>query len=326
MISIQSYGVAFPTLRLSAQAYREAWGSCSAKGLRRKAFCAFDEDPLTLAIAAARAAMAGSEAQVADVGALFVGATTWPYEEKPAAATIVTAVLGTAAVRTVELRGSRQAGLQALLGAAEYVAAHPGRLALAVAVDAPSAPADAPYEHALAAGAAAFVVGARPGIAAIVGDAAVTAETFGSRFRRHGEAHIHDLELRVDDDAKSLKALAGVLPSGDSARLATGGSGEFAARAAKQFGGELDGLWPDLGDTGAAGACIALAHSLDMATVGERILTLAVGGGATAVTLDVTAPAARPAGVIDALRAGRDVDYLSYLKHKRVIGAKGAFA
>ncbi|MFG1285071.1 hypothetical protein [Xanthobacter autotrophicus] len=326
MTSIQSYGAAFPTLRLSAQAYRDAWGACAAKGLRRKAFCAFDEDPLTLAISAARNALAGGEANAGDVGALFVGATTWPYEEKPAAASLVTALLGTDAIRTAELRGSRQAGLQALLAAAEYVAAHPDRLALAVAVDAPSAAPDAPYEHALAAGAAAFVVGSRPAIATIAGDTAVTMETFGSRFRRHGEAQIHDLELRVDDDAKSLDAVARVQPKQLYTQLATGGSNELAARAARHFGGEPDGLWPDLGDTGAAGACIALAHSLDTATVGDRILALAVGGGATAVTVEVTAQPKHPAGVTEALRGGRDTDYLSYLKHKRVIGAKGAFA
>lgn len=321
MTSIRSYGVAFPTLRLPAQAYRDAWGTCSAKGLRRKTFCAFDEDAVTLAIAAARRALAPGDA--GNVGALFVGTTAWPYEEKPAASSLVTALLGSGALRTVEIRGSRQAGLQALLAAGEYVARHPDRLALAIAVDAPSAAPEVPYEHALSAGAAAFLLGPGPGLATLADDAAVTIETFGSRFRRQGETRIHDLELRVDDDARSLDALARLQPAGRFARLATGAQTDFATRAAKRFGGEPDGLWPDLGDTGAAGAAIALAHCLDLAEIGERILAVAVGGGATAATFEVTARPERPASVLDALRGGRETDYLSYLKHKRVIGAPG---
>ena len=57
MIGIESYGVALPTLRLPASAYVEAWGSCAARGLKQKAFCAYDEDPVTLGIGAAREAL-----------------------------------------------------------------------------------------------------------------------------------------------------------------------------------------------------------------------------------------------------------------------------
>jgi hydroxymethylglutaryl-CoA synthase len=319
MAAIQSYGVAFPALRLPARVYREAWGVCSARGLRRKPFCAFDEDAVTLGIAAARRAISGAAVSANDIGALFVGTTTWPYEEKPAAASLVTALLGVGQVRTVEIRGSRQAGLQALVAAVEYVALHSGKVALAVAADAPCADADAPYEHALGAGAAAFVVGSGNGLATIEEEAAVTLETFGSRFRRHGEVHIRDLELRVDDDRKCLDAIARHFQPGVLSRVATGAGADLANRATKYFGGASDGLWPELGDTGAAGAAIALAHCLDEAAPGDRILALAIGGGATALTIATTGVCPRNAQVITQLSSGREVDYLSYLKHKRVL-------
>lgn len=319
MAVIRSYGVAFPALRLAAQAYREAWGGCSARGLRRKPFCAFDEDTVTLGIAAARRAIAGTALTASDIGAIFVGTTTWPYEEKPAAASLVTALLGVTQVRTVEIRGSRQAGLQALVAAAEYAALHPDKLALAVAADAPSADPDAPYEHALGAGAAAFIVASENGIATLEKEAAVTVETFGSRFRRHGEAHIQDLELRVDDDRKCLDAIARNFHPGAVKRIATGAAADLARRAIKHFGGASDDLWPELGDTGAAGAALALAHCLDEAGPGDRILAVAVGGGATALTVTATGAGPRNAQVITQLSSGSEVDYLSYLKHKKVL-------
>lgn len=319
--NIQSYGVAFPSLRLGAEAYRDAWGGCSARGLRRKAFCAFDEDAVTLAIAAARRALDSAEIDLAKIGALFVGTTTWPYEEKPAAASLVTALLGRPNLRTVELRGSRQSGLQALVAAAEYVSAHPDHLALAVAADAPAASPDMPFEHALAAGAAAFVVGSSEGIAVIGADAAATIETFGSRHRRHGDPYLKDLELRVDDDRKSLDAVCSIFSPGDAQWVATGAPVELSALAAKRFGGTTDQLWPELGDMGAAGAPVALAHCLDMASLGERIVATAVGSGATALAVTITAEAVHKAGVAAGLAAGREVDYLTYLKHRRLIGS-----
>ena len=72
MTGIESYGVALPTLRLPASAYVEAWGSCAARGLKQKAFCAYDEDPVTLGIGAARQALLRLPTSV-EIGALFFG-------------------------------------------------------------------------------------------------------------------------------------------------------------------------------------------------------------------------------------------------------------
>ena len=165
MVGIESYGTALPALRLPAATYVAAWGSCGARGLKRKAFCSYDEDAVTLGIEAARRTLA----RLGDVGgrmdALFFGCTTPPYDEKPSAATLATSLFDDRDLRVTEISGSPQAGLQALISALEFSAANPGKRALAVAADAPSAPPDAPYEHGLGAGAAAFVVGEGEGVA-----------------------------------------------------------------------------------------------------------------------------------------------------------------
>ena len=82
MVGIESYGAALPTLRLPASAYVAAWGSCQARGMKQKAFCAYDEDAVTLGIEAARVAL-GRMGREAKIAALFFGATTPPYDEKP---------------------------------------------------------------------------------------------------------------------------------------------------------------------------------------------------------------------------------------------------
>lgn len=332
--TILAHGAALPRLRLPATEYRAAWGGCSASGLKRKAFCAYDEDPVTLAVAAARLAF-DRLGTAPDFDALFVGATVLPYEEKPSSATIVSALTARRDVRTTELRGSPQAGLQALLAAAEYCKANPGKIALAVAADAPAAPVDMPYEHALGAGAAAFVVSAGDGgVAALGADAACTVETFGGRFRRAGSAVFNDLELRTQDDADAIALLA-ALPGGPGETaagadaLVAGLPPRVGATAAKRFGAKTaDEIWPSLGDAGAASAPLALADALDRAEPGERVLALAVGAGAVALQATISADAdlldRRRIGVTVAqqLAAGTVVDYVAYLKHRRVLSSR----
>ena len=90
MAGSESYGVALPDLRLPASAYVEAWGSCGARGMKRKAVCTYDEDAVTLAIEASRRALRRLRGEVR-IDGLFFGVTTPPYDEKPSAATLATA-------------------------------------------------------------------------------------------------------------------------------------------------------------------------------------------------------------------------------------------
>jgi hydroxymethylglutaryl-CoA synthase len=331
MAGIESYAAALPTLRLPASAYVAAWGSCSARGMKQKAFCAYDEDPVTLGIDAARAALArlGKEVRVA---ALFFAATNPPYDEKPSAATLPTALFAGGALRVTELSGSPQAGMQALLSAIEFCAAHPGAYALAVAADAPAAPPDAGFEHALGAGAAAFVVGPDGAAAELVADLAVTCETFGARFRRHGQKELSDLELRTRDReaaladlGKALKAAGAETPT----RLALGADAGLMRGAARSLGcpdAVAEALWTEIGDTGAAAAPIALAAALDEAAAGDTVLAVSLGAGATAALLragkGLAALRGKDGRVADLVAAGRTVDYMAYLKHRRVLSSR----
>lgn len=331
MVGIESYGAALPTLRLPASAYVAAWGSCHARGMKQKAFCAYDEDAVTLGIEAARAALDRLDKDV-KIAALFFGATTPPYDEKPSAATLPTALFADGAMRVTEISGSPQAGMQALLSALEFCKAHDGAYALAVAADSPAAPPDAGFEHALGAGAAAFVVGPNGAAAELVGDFGVTRETFGARFRRHGETTLSDLELRTRDREAALAALGRVLKAANVAaprRIALGADAGLTRGAAKALNSPeatVDALWTEIGDAGSAAAPLALAQALDEAGAGDIVLAASIGSGATAALLragsGLAALRARGGKVAELAAAGRVVDYVTYLKQRRVLSSR----
>ena len=331
MVGIESYGVALPHLRLPASAYVEAWGHCAAPGLKQKAFCSYDEDAVTLGIEAARRSLNSLPFEI-EISAVFFGVTTPPYDEKPSAATFPTALFNNDTIRVTEITGSPQAGLQALVSAAEFCLAHKDQYALAVAADAPIGAPDSAFEHALGAAAAAFVVGWE-GAAAIYNDSvSLTRETFGSRFRRHGEAALDDLELRTRDNLAVLKELGDLLSTielGNIRRLALGIESRLARNVGKILGlpkAEVDQLWCMIGDAGSASGPSAQAASLDRSRAGEKILCAGVGAGATAAwfTAGRHLSKRRRKGkkVSDLIVSGEPVDYITYLKHRRILSTK----
>ncbi|NKB21326.1 MAG: hypothetical protein GKS01_12600 [Alphaproteobacteria bacterium] len=331
MVGIESYGAALPSLRLPASAYVDAWGACAARGLKQKAFCAYDEDAVTLGVNAARLALDRLPSDV-EIGAVFFGVTTPPYEEKPSAATLPTALFDNAVMRVTEITGSPQAGVQALVSAIEFCLAGKGRHALAVAADAPMGPADASYEHALGAAAAAFVVGPNGAVAQFEESFSVTRETFGSRFRRHGEDSLSDLELRTRDNLASTQALGAVLSAsklGKVKHLALGADAGLMRSAAKSLGqpdANMDALWSVIGDAGSASAPFALVAALDAGRAGEKILCAGIGSGATAglFTAGKELAKRRRKGVkvAELVASGKIVDYVTYLKHRRMLSSR----
>ncbi len=308
MMQILSFSAALPQLRLPATEIRSAWKS-APRGLVSKPVCGFDEDAITLGIDAARAACADQETP----SAIFLGATTLPYEEKPAVADLAAAVTGQPDVACFEIRGSAQAGLQALWMAALHAQAT-GQTALAVMADAPLGAEHTALGQACGAGAAAFLVGQTAGCARIEGLQGATSPAFGHRFRKAGAATLSDLELRTDPAGKALDALdlspaahlLGVLPP------------RLEASLAKRLGAEADGLWPRLGDTGAAAAGLALCHWLGTATSGAEALCVATGGGAAALRVTATQDGTGGTRLADMLELDREIDYVTYLKHRRI--------
>ncbi|MGH9032314.1 MAG: ACP synthase, partial [Acidimicrobiia bacterium] len=133
-VRILSVGAAAPTLRLPAAEVAAAWGR--SRGARGQAgVCAPDEDVLTLAADAAGRALAASGLQHDIVDGLWWGTTRPPFAEGPSHA-VLAAALGLSSHSAGALcSGSPHAGMEALIGAADAVAAGSARVALVVAAD-----------------------------------------------------------------------------------------------------------------------------------------------------------------------------------------------
>ena len=89
MTGIISYGAYIPFYRLSRTEIANAWGMRAGTGER--AVANYDEDSLTMAVAAARDCIHGID--TGQIDGVYFASTTAPYKEKQSAATIA-AVLG----------------------------------------------------------------------------------------------------------------------------------------------------------------------------------------------------------------------------------------
>ena len=330
MVGIISYGASLPALRLPATAYKEAWGACGARGMVQKAFCAYDEDAVTLGIDAARSALGRLGNNQPAIGALFFGVTAPPFDEKPSAATLATALFDYKNIRVTEISGSPQAGMQAINSAIEYCQSNNGRSALAVVADAPIAPPDATFEHALGAAGAAFVIGPDGPVAEFLKCFSVTHETFGSRFRRRGEEMISDLELRTRDNLISIEELGKLTATSDvPKRMALGVDAGLTRGVGRLLGNSeaiVDKIWTEIGDAGAAAAPCALVATLDNMRANETVLAVGVGAGATAVAFraggGLSESRRKGRKFSELIKCGRVVNYIDYLKHKRLLSSR----
>ncbi|AUV83251.1 3-hydroxy-3-methylglutaryl CoA synthase [Salinigranum rubrum] len=176
---IVAAGVYVPRARVTSEAVREAWGTFAGKGIDTAAVPAGDEDALTMGVAAARRALDNASLDPTDVTTVAFATTTPPLAEEG-----LTPRLGRALGLSETVRGfhhgqSTAAGADALETALSATGP-----ALAVVADAPTGDLGG-TDHAMGAGAAAFVVGEDAPVT-VVGRAAATDEAPGLRLREPG--------------------------------------------------------------------------------------------------------------------------------------------
>lgn len=313
---ILAVGAAAPTLRIAAAEVGAAWGR---GGQGQAAVCAPDEDVLTLAAQAGLAGLAAADVDSAGVDGLWWGTTRPPFAEGPSHAVLATALGLSHHAGGLLAAGSPHAGMDALLAAADAIAAGSARIALVVASDALTPGPGTAFEARCGAGAAAMV------LAADGGNAAITARVTRShplldRYRGDGEPVTRDLYdarlfreamfvpsvCEVGEQLGALDVGAWSLPDPD---------GRLGATVAKQLGVRSPasaGVYAALGDTGAAAALLGAVGALDAA---GTVALLGTGGGRTtgvAITVDSAVPGA--AGIADVLAEGRAASYSEVLR------------
>lgn len=213
------------------------------------------------------------------------------------------------------------------------------KYAVAIGADtSQGAPGDA-LEYSAAAGGAAYLLGSRDVIAEINHTLSFTTDT-SDFWRREGMMYpVHGGRFsgapayfrHVSTAAKNMMEAMGTKPEDYDYAVFHQPNGKFPTRVAAQLGFtpeqiELGLLTPVIGNCYSGAVPLGLAHVLDHAEPGQRILVTSYGSGAGSDAFDITVTDAiktfkrKNAPVLDQILADTvTIDYSIYAKYKNII-------
>lgn len=300
---IVSYGVAIPKYRIESGEIWKVWKNLATSffdllSIGERGVLGPEEDTLTLAVAAARQALERSGIGIDKIGVLLLGTGTSPYATKAAATVMVDALGLPNNILATDVQCADKSGSTALWLAAGMIESGLVEYALVVCADTVNrhtAPGMV-LEYVASAAAVAFVLGKENPIAELEAMETHTHDQ-NDYFRTEGERFIQ-AGAGFYGWVANWGLLDHVVPAGEALFAHTGlKPTDFAKFAVPQKTGirplmtmgklELDimqvlpyVLTAQIGDCGAAGVPLSLAHILDFAEPGERIGVIDYGAGA----------------------------------------------
>ena len=332
MAGIVGYGVHIPRMRIRADDFRKAWGSFSAPGVTEKAVPDVDDDSLTMAVNAARSALASPSIDPARINIVALASSALPYETRFQVGTLVKALGLPETCVGLQFAGSSKAGSEALISTLSLLNDKGGH-GLVAAGDCRRSSIYNPLEHCFGAAGCAVVLGTQDLIAEVAASTHFMDDIPGERFRPAGTDEMRDIEVKeytehyatrvIEGAARRLLDVTGMRPGDFRFFAVTQIDGRSAPTVARRLGLREDStaftnLAARLGDTGAAGALLALAAALDCGKPGDWILLTSYGegGGADALAIRVAAEVAEPrrSGLEASLGGGEYIDFIRYLK------------
>ncbi|RJF86482.1 hydroxymethylglutaryl-CoA synthase family protein [Oleomonas cavernae] len=335
MVGIVEYGGYIPRLRLDRRAVAEAnaWYAPNLSGKARgsRAMANWDEDSLTMAVAAARDCLGTAEDR-GHVAAVFLASCTLPFTERLNAGVLCEALTLAPATDALEFGGSQRAGLSALIQGLVRARADGGKV-LVIGADNRKAQAASGQELDYGDGAGALLVGGDKVLASFLGAGTVTVD-FVDHFRQAGRETDYAWEERwIRDEGISKLVPQAVAAALAQAGVAAGDVDHFifpssfkkmdeqvANRCGIPTEAVVDALLDRIGDTGTGHALLLLAHVLESAKPGQVIVAAQFGSGAQAVVFRVTEEIAsfRPAKGVSAwlARGVAERNYTKFLSFK----------
>ncbi|MBM4246719.1 MAG: 3-hydroxy-3-methylglutaryl CoA synthase [Deltaproteobacteria bacterium] len=296
MVGITSFGAYIPYLRLSLAA---ASGGKRTEGGPEKAVANYDEDALTLAVAAGIDCLRGIDRKTVD-GVLFAS-TSYAFKEKQGAAIVAKALDLRRDVLTADVGDSLRAGTNALRAAMDSVKAGSAKSVLVVIGDTRMAAPRSALEGNLGDAGVAFLIGDVDVAASVTATHAVADEIIDV-WRTEGDPFVHSWEDRFVVDhgyrANVREVVAGLLTKQglapkDFAKLVLFGPdkrshGALARELKFDPTAQLqDALFGRVGNCGAAFAPLQLAAALEDAKAGDKLLLVNYGDGADAFVIEV---------------------------------------
>ena len=292
MPGIAAFGAYVPKFRLGAET--AGW-----PGSQERAVANFDEDSVTMAVAAGLDCLRGHDRQAID--ALFFASSTVPYAEKQGAAIIAAALDLRQDIFTADVTDVLRAGTTALRSALDAVAAGSAGQALVVVADSRQGPPRSETERSSGDGAAAFLVGQDDIAAEFVGSHTLT-ENMLDNWRSAGDPFVRSWEdrfateeglERIVPDAVDGFLAKHQLALDDIAKVALyAPDARRHARLVRRLGlgpeQAQNPLFGRLGNTGTAFPLMLLAAALEEAETGELALAVSYGDGSDVLAFRIT--------------------------------------
>ncbi len=338
MIGIVSFGAYIPRLRLDRMSIYQNIGWLApaivmvAQGER--SMCNWDEDSLTMAVAAARDCLAGLDKRQVD--ALYLASTTLPFADRLNAGIAATALNLRDDILSADFGSTQKAGTSALIAALQAVKSGEKSHVLLAASDKRETKAASFYEMWFGDGAASLLLGSENVIAEFRGAHSLSLD-FVAHYRGARQRFDYTWEERWVRD----QGYAKIIPQAINGLLDKLGKSIddvdqvlypcfFArehAKIARAIGAApekvRDSMHNVCGETGAAHPLVMLVSALEQASPGERILAAGFGQGCDALYFEVTRNIEKlppRSGVRGSLENKQSTDnYLKFLKFRDLI-------
>lgn len=333
MLGIEAFGAYIPLYRMKREQIAKAWGGAAAPG--EKAVANFDEDAVTMAVAAGIDCLHKQDVKTVD--ACYFATTTAPYREKQAATVIAGALDMRRNITTIDFTDTLRSGTLALRAAMDAVKAGSAKKVLVVVADSRMGMPNSDFEAFVGDGAVAFLVGTdKP--AAIMTGAHTHSDDILDVWRTDKDTSLHAHEDRfVVTQGYLANMKEGVKGLLASQKLGTKDISKLClyspdVRRLKEMAAELgidykkqmqDTLLEQVGNTGSALALMLLVAALEEAHPGDKLLVATYGDGCDAYVVEATADVAAGRGKLGIkghLATKRYLaNYEKYLKYRELI-------
>jgi len=337
-VGIAGYGAYVPCYRLPTAEVARVWeGEATDVPIREKAVPGLDEDTATMAIEAARHALARAQVDPGEIRAVWVGSESHPYAVKPTSTTVAQAIGAGPHVLAADWEFACKAGTEAIQAGLGLVGSGMADYVLSIGADAAQARPGDELEYTAGAGAAAFLVApAEKSVALIEGSTSYVTDT-PDFFRRPGQqypqhtgrftgepAYFHHTESA----ARHLLEELGAVPGDFAYAIFHQPNVKFPQRAADRLGFTCNQIQAgmlvnEIGNAYAASSLLGLTAVLDVAQPGERIFLVSFGSGAGSdafsfLVTDLIAQGRHRAPLTRSYIARRvTIDYATYTRYRR---------
>ena len=293
MIGIISFSVHVPLWRLARGTIVE--------GMRgEKAVANFDEDSITMSVAAALGSLDRVDREAID--GLFFASTTSPYKEKQASTTVAAAIDLRRDVRTADFTNSLKSGTTAVRFAVDTIKAGSAKKVMVTAADCRLGLPGSAFEQNLGDGAASLLIGDSD-VAVEIEDSYSISNEMIDVWRADDDTFVRSWEGRfviaegynkiMRETVSGMLKKCGLAPKDFARVVFYSPDARSAAGLAKSLGFDpksqlQENFFDSIGNTGTPYSLMLLVAALEGAKPGDRILLASYGNGGDAFVFKAT--------------------------------------